>query len=150
MANNKYIRWFDELGSKDVPIVGGKNANLGEMVSTLKKEGIPVPYGFATTSDAYRRFIEFNKLDEKIGALMKEIKKDLKSLEKVGSAVRKLFISAEFPEDLSAPMKQAYKELSKRYNASNADVAVRSSATAEDLPDASFARPAGNFPEHRR
>lgn len=137
--SNKYIRWFQELSSKDVPIVGGKNANLGEMISTLKGKGIPVPDGFATTSQAYWQFIKFNDLEKKIRSQIETFKKKPASLEKVGSAIRKLVLSSKLPEDLELNIRSAYRELSKKYSVPKADVAVRSSATAEDLPDASFA-----------
>ena len=136
---NKFVRWFEELTSKDVPIVGGKNANLGEMISTLQGKGIPVPFGFATTSDSYWEFIKSNKLDKKIRDLVGEYKKDPKKLATVGKSIRKLFLESELPKDLTDAILKAYKELGKRYNVLNVDVAVRSSATAEDLPDASFA-----------
>jgi len=137
--STKYIRWFEEIGVKDVPLVGGKNASLGEMIVNLKAKGVPVPDGFATTADAYWKFVEFNKIREKMKVLVDEYRKNPKSLAKVGKGVRKLFLASDFPEDLSQPILNAYRELSKRCDAKNVDVAVRSSATAEDLPDASFA-----------
>ncbi len=137
--SSKYVRWFEELGSKDVPMVGGKNANLGEMITTLKGKGIPVPLGFATTSDAYWYFLKSNKLDEKIRSLIGEYKKDSKKLKMVGSSTRKLFLESDLPKDLADEIIKSYRELGKRYNMARVDVAVRSSATAEDLPDASFA-----------
>ncbi len=127
------------MSSKDVPIVGGKNANLGEMITTLKDKGIPVPDGFATTSDAYWKFIEFNKIRDKIKPLINGFKKNPKTLEKNGKAIRKLFLDAEIPPEVKDQIVKAYRELCKRYNSKNIDVAVRSSATAEDLPEASFA-----------
>lgn len=139
LANNKYIRRFEELSSKDVPIVGGKNANLGEMITTLKDKGIPVPDGFATTSDAYWKFIEFNKIRDRIKPLIDGFKKNPKTLDKNGKAIRKLFLDSEIPPDMREQIVKAYRELCKRYNSKNVDVAVRSSATAEDLPEASFA-----------
>lgn len=139
MSNNKYIRWFEELSSKDVPVVGGKNANLGEMITTLKDKGIPVPDGFATTSDAYWKFIEFNKIKDKIKPLINGFKKNPKTLEKNGKAIRKLFLEGEIPPEVRDQIIKSYRELCKRYSSKNVDVAVRSSATAEDLPQASFA-----------
>ncbi len=134
-----YIRWFSDLRSKDVPVVGGKNSSLGEMVCTLKKEGIYVPDGFATTSKAYWMFLDNNKIRDKIHALLEDLHKGRKSLSVVGKSIRKLFLNSEFPEEIADEIKVAYQELSKRYKVKNVDVAVRSSATAEDLPEASFA-----------
>jgi pyruvate,water dikinase len=139
MKKSKYIRWFDELSSKELPIVGGKNANLGEMITTLKKEGIPVPDGFATTSDAYRRFIDINRIGDKMKPLIEKYNSDPSTLEEVGREIRKLFLGAEIPDDIAGEIREAYRELSGRYSRKDVDVAVRSSATAEDLPDASFA-----------
>jgi len=139
MADGKYVRWFETLGVKDVPLVGGKNASLGEMIARLKDKGVPVPDGFATTADAYWEFIEFNKIREKLKTIIAGYKKDPRTLDKVGKAIRKLFLAAEFPESLSTAIINSYQELSKRCNSKKVDVAVRSSATAEDLPDASFA-----------
>ena len=137
--SNKYLLWFEEINVKDVPIVGGKNASLGEMITTLKVKGIPVPDGFATTADAYWKFIESNNIREKMTTLIDEYRKNPKTLAKVGKAVRKLFLLAEFPEEISRAIVESYLELSRRFGVKKADVAVRSSATAEDLPDASFA-----------
>ena len=135
----KYIRWFEELRSKDVPLVGGKNASLGEMIMTFKKKGIRVPDGFATTAEAYWRFLEENDLKDKLGALLQELEGEKKPLDKVGKAIRSLLLRAEFPEDIAGEIREAYRELGKRYKTEEVDVAVRSSATAEDLPEASFA-----------
>jgi pyruvate,water dikinase len=134
-----YIRWFSDLRSKDVPVVGGKNSSLGEMVCTLKKEGIHVPDGFASTSKAYWMFLDDNKIRDKIHALVEDLHKGRKSLSVVGKSIRNLFLKSEFPEEIADEIKVAYQELSKRYKVKNVDVAVRSSATAEDLPEASFA-----------
>jgi len=137
---SNFIKFFDELEIKDVPMVGGKNASLGEMYQKLAKQGVRVPNGFATTSAAYDYFME--------GAgLKKQIKKILDGLDthnvvdlaKRGDLVRKAIIKAELPEDLKKEIITAYRKLSKQYKTNNTDVAVRSSATAEDLPDASFA-----------
>jgi pyruvate,water dikinase len=135
----KYIRWFETLGINDVPIVGGKNASLGEMITALKDKGIPVPNGFAATADSYWRLIEANNIKERMEPLIEKYRQDPNTLEEVGREMRKLFLTAEIPQDVSDEIRQAYRELSQRYNTSDVDVAVRSSATAEDLPDASFA-----------
>jgi pyruvate,water dikinase len=142
MASNsagKSIYWFEELSSSDVPRVGGKNASLGEMIGQLKQEGVRVPDGFATTADAYRFFLASNELPEKIGRLLAELEAGKKPLEKVGQSIRRLIRKGKFPEALSADIREAYEEIGGRFDDEDVDVAVRSSATAEDLPDASFA-----------
>jgi pyruvate, water dikinase len=136
---NRYIRWFEKLSSKDVEKVGGKNASLGEMVKKLKKEGIEVPEGFATTAEAYWQYLEANDLEEKITSLLKEVEDEEKTLAKNGRAIRNLFLKGSFPEEIADAICGAYHELCKRYATEDVDVAVRSSATAEDLPEASFA-----------
>ena len=138
-AKNSYIRWFDKLSSKDVQLVGGKNASLGEMVRELKKEGIQVPDGFATTAETYWKFLETNDLKEKIASLLKEMEDGKKTLAKSGKAIRNLFLRRTFPEEVNNAICNAYQELCERYETDEVDVAVRSSATAEDLPEASFA-----------
>jgi pyruvate,water dikinase len=135
----KSIRWFETLKNTDVPIVGGKNASLGEMVRTLKDKGITVPQGFATTADAYWGFLKANDLPHKIQTQLEGWETGAKSLEEVGKAIRRLFLKAQFPESLDHDLREAYHELCRRYQVNEVDVAVRSSATAEDLPDASFA-----------
>jgi pyruvate, water dikinase len=142
--DNAYVAWFDHLDSGDVEKVGGKNASLGEMIKRLKKAGIQVPGGFATTADAYWEFIGFNELSEKVGNHIDSWKKEKKSLEAAGRAIRKLFRGSEFPEKIAEAIKHAYGDLNKKYapkgkKEEESDVAVRSSATAEDLPEASFA-----------
>lgn len=145
----KFILWFDEIGKDDIPLVGGKNANLGEMYQNLTHtsselfpgEKIQVPFGFAVTAYAYKYFIEKNNLDSKIHQILEGLNtEDIKQLEEVGGKVREVILSATFPEELNQAIIAAYQELQKKLNLeSEADVAVRSSATAEDLPDASFA-----------
>jgi pyruvate, water dikinase len=139
---NKNILWFDELGIKDVPYVGGKNASLGEMYRNLKKKGVPVPNGFAVTAGAYRYFLKYNKLDQKIKDALQGLDTNkISDLKRRGKKVREIILSGSFPEDLEKDIINSYKELAKFYKTSalTLDVAVRSSATAEDLPDASFA-----------
>ncbi len=133
------IRWFEELGSGDVELVGGKNASLGEMIGALRQEGIRVPGGFATSADAYRAYIESNDLRERIAGELRRYRDGGQSLEKTGRAIRRAFLDGAFPEGIGAEIAAAYRELSRRYEVEEADVAVRSSATAEDLPEASFA-----------
>jgi pyruvate,water dikinase len=140
MAKKKtYVCWLETLGADDVARVGGKNASLGEMIQALKDEGIRVPDGFATTAEAYRAFLEANDLLPKIRARLKEWQDGRASLPQLGKSLRRLFQQAEFPEDIAAAICQAYRDLSERYGVDEVDVAVRSSATAEDLPEASFA-----------
>lgn len=136
----KYIKFFNQLTIKDVPEVGGKNASLGEMYRKLSKKGILVPNGFATTASAYNYFLEEAGIKEEIKKILKNLNKDnVTDLMKRGAKVRRLILSSKLPKDFTEEVKQAYQELSKEYGTKNVDVAVRSSATAEDLPDASFA-----------
>ena len=137
--DNQYVRWLEELNSQDVDLVGGKNASLGEMIQSLKQEGVQVPDGFATTADAYWEFIEENKIKEKIQSHLDQLDEDDQSLAEVGQSIRRLFLEGNFPEAVEKSIRAAYGELSQRYDEPEVDVAVRSSATAEDLPEASFA-----------
>jgi pyruvate,water dikinase len=140
MLKNKFVHFFAELGIKDVPQVGGKNASLGEMYGHLVKKGLRVPDGFATTAAAYNYFLESTGLKKQIKGILRGLDtKDVKDLMKRGAEIRKLIIAAELPQDFSKAISEAYKKLSAGYKVKNVDVAVRSSATAEDLPDASFA-----------
>jgi pyruvate, water dikinase len=140
MANSGlYIRWFETLNNHDVPIVGGKNASLGEMTGNLKAKGIQIPDGFATTSEAYWKFIDSNNLRNSIMSHLEKLATGKRSLDEIGTEIRRLFLGSHFPDDISHEILDAYHELSKRYNKFEADVAVRSSATAEDLPSSSFA-----------
>ena len=137
---NKNIIWFKDLGIEDVPIVGGKNAALGEMFANLTKLGINVPNGFAITARAYNEFLD----KAGIRAGMEKILKDLdtgnmRALQKAGKKVRKLILRSKLPKDLEYEIAGAYQELGKQFSVAEPDVAVRSSATAEDLPDSSFA-----------
>jgi pyruvate,water dikinase len=137
--NATLVRWFEDLCNNDVPQVGGKNASLGEMISTLKSKGVRVPDGFATTADAYRQFLDANALGERIAAHLRDWREKKMSLDATGTAIRRLFLTAHFPDDMAASIRAAYHELGRRYECDEVDVAVRSSATAEDLPGASFA-----------
>lgn len=133
------IDWFETLGRGDVPKVGGKNASLGEMVRTLGNEGIKVPPGFATTADAYWSFIDGNHLRSEIGALITNWVEGRTTLSETGAAIRHLIQQGSWPADLSEAIGESYRELCGRSGKESVAVAVRSSATAEDLPDASFA-----------
>ncbi|MEI6529307.1 MAG: phosphoenolpyruvate synthase [Candidatus Falkowbacteria bacterium] len=140
MLKNKFVHFFSELGIKDVPQVGGKNASLGEMYGHLVKKGLRVPNGFATTASAYHFFMDSTGLKKEIQGILKGLDtKNVKDLMKRGAEIRKIIIAAELPKDFSKAIAEAYKKLSDTYKIKNIDVAVRSSATAEDLPDASFA-----------
>jgi pyruvate,water dikinase len=133
-----YVLWFDELRREDVEIVGGKSSSLGEMTS---KTDVPVPYGFATTAYAYREFMEKTGLDNKIRDELKKLTdvEDSALLRKVTDDIRAMIVAEDMPEDIVEDIKRAYKELGKKMQVDDPFVAVRSSATAEDLPDASFA-----------
>ena len=139
MSSEQTILWFEAVGRADVAKVGGKNASLGEMVRNLQPKGIAVPPGFATTADAYWRFIDANGLRETIRAVLDDFKAGVIPLADAGLAVRRAFLRGAWPEETAAAIRQAYRELSRRLEVDATDVAVRSSATAEDLPDASFA-----------
>jgi pyruvate, water dikinase len=134
----EYVVSLDKLGVHDVEHVGGKNASLGEMISNLAGAGVSVPGGFATTAQAYRDFLELSGLNDQIHAALDALDvDDVNALAKTGAQIRQWIMEAEFPEKLNAEIRTAFATLS----AGNPDmaVAVRSSATAEDLPDASFA-----------
>jgi len=137
----QFIKKFEEFGMKDVALVGGKNASLGQMITQLGSKGILIPTGFAITTDAYWHFLDENGIRDRMAAMLKTLKdyKDIKKLQAVGKKVRELITSHPMPKDLADEIKTAYKELSKHYKQSDCDVAVRSSASAEDLPTASFA-----------
>lgn len=135
---NAYIRWFEDLSSKDVPLVGGKNASLGEMIrmigemtSILKEEGILVPDGFATAAKTYWKFLEANDLKGRIQSYLEEMKNGKRSLEKTGKSIRDLFLKGDFTEEIAEAIRDAYHELCGRYDTDEVDVAVRSSATAK-------------------
>ncbi|MFA7663149.1 MAG: phosphoenolpyruvate synthase, partial [Patescibacteria group bacterium] len=140
MSEKKYILWFDELTIKDLPRVGGKNSSLGEMYQKLSSKGVRVPNGFATSAEAYRDFLKENGLDVAIKNILKGLDiKNIKEVIKRGSKIRQLILKAELSDELKSQILESYKELSKKYKTSNVDIAIRSSATAEDLPTASFA-----------
>lgn len=155
-----FVLWFDEVGIADIPLVGGKNASLGEMIQELTRQGVNVPNGFATTAYAYRYFIESAGLEKKLRELFADLDvEDMPNLRQRGKQARSLILDTPFPADLEEAITSAYKKLCERYStdgdfcnqfgeeykeeckryANDVDVAVRSSATAEDLPDASFA-----------
>ena len=133
-----YVLWFDELHRKDVALVGGKSSSLGELTTST---GVPVPYGYATTAHAYRYFMETTGQNKKIHELLEDLTdvEDSVELHEVCTKIRESIASAEMPEDLAKAIGDAYEELAQKVNEKDPYVAVRSSATAEDLPDASFA-----------
>jgi len=137
----KFIKRLDQVRITDTPLVGGKNSSLGQMIAQLSSKGIRVPMGFAVTAQAYWSFINHNNFLDKMKAIMARLqdKNDMKELKRVGSEIRTLLLEGKIPDDLKAEIALAYKELSSYYDQPNCDVAVRSSATAEDLPTASFA-----------
>ena len=132
---SKFILKFNQIGIKDVAKVGGKNASLGEMYRNLTKKGVRVPSGFATTSEAYWYFIESSDLRDKIGAILEGLDiRNVSDLSQRAKKIRDLILKSPFPKDLEEAIVLAYKELSAEYGLKAVDVAVRSSATAEDLP----------------
>ncbi len=132
-----YVIKLDELGMNDVETVGGKNASLGEMISNLRNSGVTVPGGFATTAEAYREFLKADALGERINDLLSDLDvNDIDALATVGAQIRSWILAAPLPERLMNDIVAAWDEMS---NGDDITVAVRSSATAEDLPDASFA-----------
>lgn len=135
----KTVVRFRECGRNDVGLVGGKNASLGEMVNTLDPKGIRVPDGFATTAAAYWQFLEANDLKPEIEQALEDMDSGTATLADTGNRIRKAFLRAEWPDDLAKEIREHYAELSASSGMDAVDVAVRSSATAEDLPDASFA-----------
>ena len=139
MVDSELIMWFDDVTIGDVPKVGGKNASLGEMIGSIRKEGIRIPNGFATTAKLYWELVDKNGLRDKIEPLLKALVSGEKSLKTVGAAIRQMFLDAVFPQDINQAITEAYDKLCERYGKKDVDVAVRSSATAEDLPGASFA-----------
>ncbi len=133
------VVWFENVGMHDVPRVGGKNASLGEMTRNLVSAGIRVPDGFATTAAAYRAFIAANELEPAIRAELEKHRSGKATLRETGETLRELFLGGEFPPDIAASIVDSYRTLGERAGIPGLSVAVRSSATAEDLPEASFA-----------
>ncbi|MBP0000579.1 MAG: phosphoenolpyruvate synthase [Cyanobacteria bacterium SID2] len=158
--SDAFVLWFEEVGIADIPLVGGKNASLGEMIQQLSAKGVSVPTGFATTAHAYRYFVEKAGLEEQLRQLFSDLDvEDVHNLRERGKQARALVLNTPFPKELEVAIVTAYFKLCERYGADaefcerfdpkyreackeysyDTDVAVRSSATAEDLPDASFA-----------
>jgi pyruvate, water dikinase len=139
VEEREYIKWFEDLTSDDVAQVGGKNASLGEMIQNLKEKGINVPEGYATTAEAYREYIRHNDLESSVRDQLKKYQDEEVSLEEAGESIRKLFLDGKFPGELEEQIQSSYQDLCEKYGVENLLCAVRSSATAEDLPHASFA-----------
>ncbi len=133
------VAWFKDLGREDTDRVGGKNSSLGEMIKALRDRGIAVPEGFATTATAYWSFIEANELQDRIAEQIGKLKGDRSNLRTVGDAIRKLILKGEMPAALVEEIRRCYAEMGQHAGEEDLSVAVRSSATAEDLPEASFA-----------
>lgn len=139
-SKTQLVLELKNVGINDIDIAGGKNASLGEMIQNLSHIGVKVPDGFVITVESYREFLRFNDLEKKIEKLVNSTDIDnLEQLRSCGASVRNLIIKGQFPDEVSKQVTEAYSDLSERYKQFNVDVAVRSSATAEDLPDASFA-----------
>jgi len=139
MNDRPFILWFNEIGIKDVPLVGGKNASLGEMYRRLTEKGVMVPNGFAITADAYKYLLKETGIEQAIRDALDGLNThDIADLGKRGEKVRNIILNSKFPDDLDKAIKNSYSMMEKIYG-KGVDVAVRSSATAEDLPDASFA-----------
>ena len=135
----EYVVWFETLGMGDVNVVGGKNASLGEMIRALSASGVSVPHGFATTALAYREFLQHEGLSDRINAALSALDvDDIKALTETGATIRRWIVATPFPAHLEQAIIAAYRELNRQAGA-EISVAVRSSATAEDLPEASFA-----------
>ncbi|CAJ0814521.1 Phosphoenolpyruvate synthase [Ralstonia wenshanensis] len=140
MVNNTaHVVWFEALRRTDVPRVGGKNASLGEMVATLACQGVNVPPGFALTAEAFWRFVDANSLQPVIASALAELDGGKLSLAETGLTIRRAMLRGEWPAETVEAIRLAYDELNRRVGQTDIDVAVRSSATAEDLPEASFA-----------
>ncbi len=133
------VRRFETLSKDDVAAVGGKNASLGEMIQQLQKRGVRLPGGFAVTASAYRAFIEHNDLHDKIREAIDAMHAEKASLEETGTQLRRMFRRGDMPDDVAEATSKAYEEMCSEAERDDMDVAVRSSATAEDLPEASFA-----------
>jgi pyruvate,water dikinase len=136
----QWIRWFQELTIDDVPQVGGKNASLGEMIRELTARGVQIPGGYAVTAQAYHAFVRYNELEGQIREILDGLNtSDVNDLLRRTSQIRRLILAGDFPADMRDEIIDCYRQLSQQYGSEAVDVAVRSSATAEDLPTASFA-----------
>ena len=140
MTNSNHILFFKQINIADIAKVGGKNASLGEMYNQLNPKGIGIPNGFALTADAYRLFRKQNNIEQQLNDLLLSLDTlHYSNLTSIGETARALILSGTFPTEIIDAVNQAYQKLSAQCGIKNLDVAVRSSATAEDLPTASFA-----------
>ncbi|MBW2648567.1 MAG: phosphoenolpyruvate synthase, partial [Deltaproteobacteria bacterium] len=139
MKADKLVLWFNEIELDDIPQVGGKNASLGEMIRELTAKGVNIPDGFAVTAHAYRYLLESADIKDEMEHILSDLDThDMHNLSEKGEKLRSLIYNADIPGDLNRAIIDSYRKLCEEYE-ENTDVAVRSSATAEDLPDASFA-----------
>ncbi len=134
-----HVIWFEDLRRGDVARVGGKNSSLGEMVQTLGSKGVAVPGGFATSADAYWAYLEANNLNAMIDETMEALDQGRMTLQQTGQKIREAVYQGHWPQAIADAIAEAYRELSRRAGKDEASVEVRSSATAEDLPDVIFA-----------
>jgi len=135
----KFVKWFEEFGAKDIALVGGKNASLGEMIRNLGEKGVTIPPGFAITAEAYKYVVEKAGISQKIRDTLADLDtQDMENLAKRGEKIRNLIANSPCPKELGEEIRICYRKMEERFG-KNVDVAVRSSATAEDLPTASFA-----------
>jgi pyruvate, water dikinase len=131
MLKTRWTRWFSEIGIDDVPLVGGKNASLGEMIRELGSLGVRVPEGYAVTAEAYRYFLEVNELEAAIKEVISGLHSgDVEALTRGSHLIQNLILGGYIPEDLETEILRGYRDLSDKYGEEHADVAVRSSATA--------------------
>src|SRR4249919_2320669 len=135
----RYLVWLENVDRNEVARVGGKNASLGEMIRRLQSEGVSVPPGFATTSDAYWQFVEANALRAEMAQAFGDLGTGKASLAETGLRIRRAFLRSDWPAEIAIAIRDAYAQLCAHFHVGAVDVAVRSSATAEDLPEASFA-----------
>lgn len=136
---NSLIRWFEDIEMSQIHDVGGKNASLGEMIRNLSNSGVKVPNGFATTALGFKKFFRMNNIEESVSQLLEKYKTGKSDLESTGQKIRQIILKQAFPTGFAESISAAYRQLSRMYGTEETDVAVRSSATAEDLPTASFA-----------
>jgi pyruvate,water dikinase len=136
----KFVKWFDEIGAEDLALVGGKNASLGEMIRNLGKKGVNIPPGFAITAEAYKYVVKRAGIRQKIKGILADLDThDMEDLAERGEKLRNLIAHSRCPRDLEEEIVTSYRKMEERFGKNDVDVAVRSSATAEDLPTASFA-----------
>ena len=144
------VLWFEEIGMGDVPQVGGKNASLGELIQSLKAKGVRVPDGFATTADAYRRFLKANGIEPAMRSRILSYRSGERRLRATGEAIRELFLDRSSPRTSPVSIRSHYRELGERAGQDRLSVAVRQQRHRRGPARRELCRPAGNVPEHRR